>query len=151
MLFHRPIFEGGPSSIVPLLLYTPTGQKNPIHFSLQKRNTHKKMRQKSSWQLPLFSAALLASFYPELGTNICPPIKTGTFESMIFLLAPARICLPSFPGGYLHPRKSKIVIPKMVTFQARRSFFFGRAHHFEGPNRSPKEATSRGFIYTPRR
>ena len=73
MLFHCPIFEGGPSSIVPLLLYTPTGQKNPIHFSLQKKHT--KRLGKKSWQLPLFSAALLASFYLELGTNICPLFK----------------------------------------------------------------------------
>lgn len=69
---------------------------------------------------------------------------------MIFLFAAAGICLPSFPGGYLHPRKSKIVIPKMVTFQARRSFFFGRAHHFEGPDAEPYRSNFAGFNNTPR-
>lgn len=68
---------------------------------------------------------------------------------MIFLFAAAGICLPSFPGGYLHPRKTKISHPKNGHLSSPKVLFFGRPIILKGQTRALKKQL-RGVLFTPR-
>ena len=68
---------------------------------------------------------------------------------MIFLFAAAGICLPSFPGGYLHPRKTKISHPKNGHLSSPKVLFFGRPIILKGQTGALKKQL-RGVLFTPR-